>query len=106
MNLDHLEVWKRARDFAVQVYKEVVPLLPTSEKYNLSDQLKRAATSIPANIAERQFNHYWSSNSYYLCCEVLNPLLNNLQIITKMVYYYKRLIIRNQKQITFITGVS
>lgn len=52
MNLDQLEVWKRARDFAVLVYKEVVPLLPASEKFNLPDQLKRAATSVPANIAE------------------------------------------------------
>jgi len=62
MNLDHLEVWKRARDFAVQVYKEVVPLLPTSEKYNLSDQLKRAATSIPANIAEGHGRYHYLDN--------------------------------------------
>ena len=62
MNLDHLEVWKRARDFAVQVYKEVVPLLPTSEKYNLSDQLKRAATSIPSNIAEGHGRYHYLDN--------------------------------------------
>lgn len=54
MNLDQLEVWKRAHDFAVMIYKQDIPLLQTSEKYSLADQLKRAATSIPANIAEGQ----------------------------------------------------
>ena len=52
MNLDKLEVWMRAKDFALAVYKEVVPHLPSDEKWNLTQQLKRAAQSIPANIAE------------------------------------------------------
>ena len=52
MNLDKLEVWVRARDLAVMIYREVVPHLPADEKWNLTQQLKRAARSIPANIAE------------------------------------------------------
>ncbi len=52
MNLDKLEVWARAKDFALAVYKDVVPHLPPDEKWNLTQQLKRAAQSIPANIAE------------------------------------------------------
>ena len=52
MNLDKLEVWVRAKGFALEVYKEVVPHLPSDEKWNLTQQLKRAAQSIPANIAE------------------------------------------------------
>jgi hypothetical protein len=39
MNLDQLEVWVRAKDFAVALYKEVVPCLPADEKWNLCDQL-------------------------------------------------------------------
>jgi hypothetical protein len=35
MNLDQLEVWRKAHDFAVMIYKQVAPLLPVSEKYNL-----------------------------------------------------------------------
>lgn len=45
MNLDQLEVWVRAKDFAVAVYKEVVPHLPSDEKWSLARQLKRAAQS-------------------------------------------------------------
>jgi hypothetical protein len=52
MNLDKLEVWRRAKDFAVAVYKEVVPHLPADEKWNLTQQSKRAAQSILANSAE------------------------------------------------------
>ncbi len=34
MNLDKLDVWVRAKDFALAVYKEVVPCLPADEKKN------------------------------------------------------------------------
>jgi four helix bundle protein len=46
-----LEIWKRAMDYAVSVYK-FVATLPEQEKYNLASQLRRAATSGPLNIAE------------------------------------------------------
>ncbi len=42
MNLDKLEVWVRAKDFAVALYKGVVPYLSPEEKWNLTQQLKRA----------------------------------------------------------------
>ena len=62
MNLDKLEVWARAKDFAVAVYKEVVPHLPADEKWNLTQQLKRAAQSIPANIAEGHGRYHFLDN--------------------------------------------
>ena len=40
-------------DLVVEVYK-VVSNLPVEEKYGLSDQIRRCAVSIPANIAEGQ----------------------------------------------------
>ena len=46
-------VWQKAIDLSVEVYK-LVKLLPKTETYALSDQMRRAVISIPSNIAEGQ----------------------------------------------------
>ena len=46
-----LSVWQKAMDFAVVVYR-LVEKFPAKETYGLSSQLTRAASSVPANIAE------------------------------------------------------
>lgn len=54
---------------ALQVFREayrVVDLLPPEEKYNLTDQLRRAATSVLLNIAEGYGRyHYLDSLRFY-----------------------------------------
>jgi four helix bundle protein len=60
--LNRLQVWVRARDFAVLIYKRVVPLLPSEEKWNLNQQLRRAFLSIYANIAEGYGRFYYQDN--------------------------------------------
>jgi hypothetical protein len=46
-----LDVWQNARQFALQVYGATGGM-PPEERYGLTSQLRRAAMSIPANIAE------------------------------------------------------
>jgi four helix bundle protein len=48
-----LRVWQKAIELCVQVYK-TCETFPKSELYGLADQMKRAAVSIPSNIAEGQ----------------------------------------------------
>lgn len=48
-----LTVWQKAMDAAVETYK-VVKKLPKEETYSISDQMRRAAVSVPSNIAEGQ----------------------------------------------------
>lgn len=62
MNLDRLEVWVSAKDFAVMIYKDVIPRLPADEKWNLASQLKRSAQSVPANIAEGHGRYHYLDN--------------------------------------------
>jgi four helix bundle protein len=46
-----LIVWQKAMDLAVAVY-EILAVLPSIERHALGMQIRRAASSIPANIAE------------------------------------------------------
>src|SRR5689334_4706338 len=46
-----LEVWKRSMMLVKQVYVLTKPF-PKDEMYGLTSQLRRAAVSVPANIAE------------------------------------------------------
>jgi four helix bundle protein len=62
LSLETLEVWKKARDLAVFVYREVLPVLPADEKWNLSQQIRRAIASVPANIAEGHGRFYYQEN--------------------------------------------
>jgi len=48
-----LKVWQKAIELVKETYK-VSRQFPKSETYGLSIQMRRAAVSIPSNIAERQ----------------------------------------------------
>lgn len=46
-----LIVWQKAYRLVLEVYK-ITKAFPISETYGLSQQMRRATTSIPSNIAE------------------------------------------------------
>lgn len=46
-----LEVWQKAMDLAEQVYL-LTNTFPKEELFGMTSQMRRAATSVPANIAE------------------------------------------------------
>jgi len=48
---EDLEVWQRGMDLAERVYL-LTRAFPTDERFGLTPQLRRAAVSIPSNIAE------------------------------------------------------
>lgn len=77
---EKLEVWKRAIDLVVVVYK-TSENFPAEERYGLTSQIRRAAVSIPANIAEgaaRSTNKeflYFLSNAQGSSSELQTELL-------------------------------
>ena len=50
-NYKDLKVWEKAHLFTLNVY-EGTKYFPKEEIYSLTNQVRRAASSIPANIAE------------------------------------------------------
>jgi len=54
-------VWQLARELREKVY-QIALNLPSDEKYNLSIQLKRAAVSVTANIAEGYGRYHYQEN--------------------------------------------
>lgn len=46
-----LEIWKSSRKFCSVIYF-ITSNFPDSEKFGLSNQLRRASVSVPSNIAE------------------------------------------------------
>ena len=46
-----LVVWQKAMDLVIAVYR-LTEIFPVNEQYGLTAQIKRAAISIPSNIAE------------------------------------------------------
>ena len=57
--LEGLQVWQKARKLAVKICREILPLFPGEEKFSLSQQLRRAVQSVPANIAEAHGRYHF-----------------------------------------------
>ena len=106
-----LDIWKRSRLFCSQIYA-ITSKFPESEKFGLTNQLRRASVSIPSNIAEgssRRTNKDFSrfleitlgsayeietqltiaSDLNFITPEELNNLLSELEEIIKMISKFK-----------------
>ena len=64
---EKLSVWQRAVNLVLAIYKATTSF-PKEERYGLTSQIRRAAVSIPANIAEgaardsqKEFTHFLSN---------------------------------------------
>lgn len=51
MNYNDLQVWKDSVQLVTEIY-QITKIFPTEERYCLVDQIRRAAISVPSNIAE------------------------------------------------------
>lgn len=51
-NYKDLKVWEKAHYFTLKIY-EITKSFPKEESYSLTNQIRRASSSVPANIAER-----------------------------------------------------
>jgi four helix bundle protein len=87
-NLKELKIWHKAMELTTDVYR-LTASFPKEEKYGLTSQIRRAAVSIPSNIAEGagrnsnkefvQFLAISNGSSYELQTQLL--LSKNLNLI-------------------------
>jgi four helix bundle protein len=84
-----LQVWQKSIALCTQVYK-ICETFPRSELYGLADQMKRAAVSVPSNIAEgqgrqhrKEFLHFASvANGSLAELDTQRIIAENLRLIT------------------------
>lgn len=100
-------IWNQAVDLTIDVYK-LTQLLPKEEEYGLKSQLKRAAVSMPSNIAEgcsrtsqkdfRRFLEFSLGSSFEVETDIvvaqkllmlsetqMVPLLDNIHILQRQI---------------------
>ena len=82
-----LDVWRRAMDIVFDCYK-AAKKFPREELYGLTNQLQRAAVSIPANIAEGQGREHRKEflNHLSIAHGSLAELETHLQIAERLHY--------------------
>ncbi|HEY2347463.1 MAG TPA: four helix bundle protein [Puia sp.] len=51
-NYQNYEVWGEAHRVVLLIYNEIAPRIPRIEQFGITSQMKRAACSVPLNIAE------------------------------------------------------
>ena len=106
-NFEKLEVWQKSHQFVLSVYK-ITRSFPKEELYALTSQLRRSASSVPANIvegnekksikeyvrflytaksslAEAKYHLLLAQDLGYINNIIFNELLNNVNEIGKML---------------------
>jgi hypothetical protein len=73
-----IEAWKLARELRMAVYA-LAEKLPADERFCLVNQLKRAAVSCTANIAEGYGRFHWQENIQFCRIRVLDGYIRYLR---------------------------
>lgn len=95
-----LLVWQKSIQLVVEVYK-LTKIFPKEEIYGLVSQMRRAAVSIPSNIAEGHDRNSDKEFSQFLCISrgSLAELETQVIIAQKLGYI-------NQEQMTHVLNSS
>lgn len=111
-NYQDLDIWQRSRVLVTAVYR-ITSNFPQTERFGLVSQMRRAAVSIPSNIAEGWGRHYRaefiqflrvangsraeletqlmiSTDLGFMTQEMLMPLLETTTILGKQILALER----------------
>ena len=87
-SFEDLEVWKMGKNVVIEIYK-ISTHFPKEESFILASQIRRAALSVPANIAEGFGRyHYLDKAKFYLNARgSLYELKSHLLIAQELGYF-------------------
>ena len=90
-NESELDVWRVAMDLAVEVHR-LSDKLPARERLGLADQLRRSASSVPANIAEGNARHHPREFRQFLSIAQgsIAELRSHLELALRLAYLRQR----------------
>lgn len=110
MTHKNLKVWQNAIRFVIDIYR-TTQHFPDEEKYGITSQMRRAAVSIPSNIAEGYGRFYEKEIVRFLYIAVGSASeLETLLIISSELEFidnlkFNELIDRNTEIIKMISGL-
>lgn len=84
-SFEKLEVWRESKEFTKIIYKQTASF-PDSEKFGLTNQIRRATVSISSNIAEGSARNTFKDKAHFTtmafssAVEVLNQLILSFEL--------------------------
>ena len=85
----NLDVWKKGHELVLEIYK-ITKDFPKEEKFGIIDQLRRASSSITANIAEGfERYHFNDKIKFYYQARGSVAEVQNFLLLSKDLGYIK-----------------
>jgi len=99
---EKLDIWNESLEIITNIY-QITKTYPTSERFGLSDQIKRAANSMALNIAEGRGRSNDKEFSRFLSISLGSSyeVIAGLKISTKLGF-----IKENQVPISIVTSIN
>lgn len=96
-SFEKLDVWQESKELAKEVYC-ITKDMPDSEKFGISNQLRRAAISVSSNIAEgsSRLSNKSKSHFYEIAYSSLMELFNQMVISEELKLLIFPLSMRNR----------
>ena len=96
-----LLIWQLGMEIVDKVY-EIVPSLPSEERYGIRSQMTRSAVSIPGNIAEGSAKT--SQKDYARYCEI--SLGSTFELETQLLVVQRRKWVEEEKVSELLVMIS
>jgi four helix bundle protein len=102
-NYQKLRVWEQAMDLVVEIY-QTTQSFPREEIYGLTSQIRRAAVSVPSNIAEGVSRSYRKESLHHLSIAIgsLSELETQLILSNRLNYLSSDLLERLKQQCSVV----